>query len=146
MYGIDKKVEFLAAKNHVDFVGQELVVQVAWPHIVGRVHRFGTTESQEAARVEWVEKKCEDAPVVQSMTHRVYVELVGTLQDVRRDNIELAKGMQTREYVRGVLERMAVFAVDGMTEGQKYALDWEREIVADDYYRKLRKARKNKDL
>ncbi len=146
MYGIDSKVEFLTAKNQEGFPGQELVVQVEWPHIVGCVYRFGVTESQEAVRVKWVENMSEDAPVVQSVTHRVYVKLAGTLQDVRRDKIERAKGMPIREYVRGVLERMAEYVVDGMSDGQRYALRWDMDIVDDDYWNRLRKARKNKEL
>ena len=142
MYGIDNKATYLMAKNNEVFNGQELCVQVQWPHIVGRVRKFGCTESQEALRQEWTEGKKENVMMVQSQTHRVYVELVGTLEDVRKDRIEEYAGMPIKEYVREVLEGMCEWVVENLKEGQKYAYRWETEIVPDDYFERLRKARR----
>lgn len=144
MYGINKKAMFLTAKNNEAFEGQELVVQVAWPHIVGRVRRFGCTESQEELRQKWTESRGEDAMVVQSDTHRVYVELVGTLQDVRKDRIEEYAMVPIKEYVRETLEAMCQWIVSTLKEGQKYAFRWETEIVPDDFFQNMRKARKSR--
>lgn len=130
------------AKNNEVFEGQELCVQVHWPHIVGRVRKFGCTESQEALRQEWTGKKDEGVMMVQSQTHRVYVELVGTLQDVHRKDIERYAMVPIGEYVREVLEGMCEWVVSQLKEGQKYAYRWDMEIVPDDYFQRLRKERK----
>lgn len=142
MYGIDKKAMYLMAKNNEVFNSQELCVQAHWPHIVGRVRKFSCTESQEALRQEWTEGKKDGVQMVQSQTHRVYVELVGTLEDVRKDRIEQYAKMPIREYVREVLEGMCAWVVSQIKDGQKYAYRWDTEIVPDDYFEKMRKAKK----
>lgn len=142
MYGINNRAEFLTARNNEAFENQELCVQTEWPHIVGRIRKFGPTESQEVLRQAWTEKKGEDAPIVQSQTHRVYVELVGSLQDVRRDKVEQAMGMPIEQYVRKTLERMAEYVVSLMNEKQQYGYRWDHKIVDDKYFVRLRKAKK----
>lgn len=142
MYGITDKAQFLVAKNVDVFTGQELMVQTAWPHIVGRVRRFGPTVTQEARRQEWVERIGESVPVAQSMTHRIYVELVGTLQDVRRSRIERVLGRNADEYVRDILTQMMEYVMVHLRPGQEYALRWEKAIVPDKYYEEMKKARK----
>ena len=139
MYGINNKTAFLMARDNENYQGMELCVQTEWPHIVGKVRKFGPTETQEQERQEWTARKGEGVMVVQHHTHRVYVELVGSMQDVRRDKIEQSKGMPVEQYVRQTLERMAQYVVDNMNEKQQYAYSWEHRIVPDDYY-KLRRA------
>jgi len=144
MYGISDKVQFVSAKNKELYGGQEMIIQTEWPHIVARVVKFGCTQSQEQAMQQWIEKKEQGEYVVGSQTHRLFVELVGTLQDARRDRIEASKHEPIESYVQGILTQMAEYAVESLPEKQKYSISWDREIVTDDYYKKLRKERRRK--
>ena len=121
-----------------------MIIQAEWPHIVARVVKFGCTQSQEQAMQQWIEKKEQGEYVVGSQTHRLFVELVGTLQDARRDRIEASKHEPIESYVQGILTQMAEYAVESLPEKQKYSISWEREIVTDDYYKKIRKERRRK--
>ena len=142
MYGISNKTSFFIARDNENFQGMELCVQTEWPHIVARVVKFGCTESQEQAMQKWIEKKEQGEYVVGSQTHRLFVELVGTLQDARRERIEASKHEPIESYVHGILTQMAEYAVESLSEKQRYSISWDRDIVPDDYYKKAREARK----
>lgn len=146
MYGISNRTKFLTVKNNQGFEGQELMVQTEFPHIVGRVVRFGCTESAEQRRQDWIAKRGEDAQVVQSMDYRIYVELVGTLQDVHREKIESAKRMSVREYSDSVLCSMLSELEENLSDGQRIAYSWQHAIVPDDFFKNYRKAKKEERL
>ncbi|MBR1377947.1 MAG: hypothetical protein IJ557_02330 [Bacteroidaceae bacterium] len=134
--------EFVSAKDPNISSGQELIIQTAWPHIVGRVRKFNATQTSEDLRQVWAQRIEAGAPIVASDTHRLYIELAGTLQDVSKEKIEKAKHESIESYVWDILHRMAKYATANLREGQKYALAWERDIVPDDYYDIQRKRRK----
>jgi hypothetical protein len=139
MYGIDKKADFLLAKNNQAFEGQELCVQVVWPHIVAHISRFGCTETGEQYHQIYLSNK-ESKFVVASEKYRLYAELIGTLTDARRDRIEERVGLELDEYVQMILGQMLSFYEDQMTDKQKYGYSRERMIVPDDYFKLRRKA------
>lgn len=151
MYGIENRIKYLRCKSIENYQALDLVVQTAWPHIVGNLRVFSTTERDENARIEWLERKGEGSLYSKSTEYRIYLELVGALCDVHREKIEISKNMPINEYIQLVLDDMLNFVVDNFPEKKKFALNWKNEIVSDDYYKNLRKMkreekRKNKEL
>ena len=130
------------AKDKNLFSGQEMIVQTRWPHIIGRMRKFSSTESEELMRTEWVRRIENGAPIVCSSTYRVYVELAGTLQGVSSRRIEAVTHTPIEAYIHDILCSMAEYAASQLREKQRYAYSWERNIVPDDFFLNQRKLRK----
>lgn len=145
MYGIDHSVQYVTAHNKDLMNNAELIIQVTWPHIVARVHRFNRIESEEARRREWMDRcKAKGIEYAQVEGLRVYVEHAGALQDVGRTYIGHKLNVDRGEYVQHVLNDMATYMADNLNMGQKYALADTPEIHPDDYYREMRRQAREK--
>lgn len=140
MYGLNK--DFLIVKNNELFDGTPLVLQCEWPHVVGRILRFGNTESSEQYRRQWLQNRRTSVPYGTAEGYKLYIDLVGTLRDVKGTRIEESVGQPLNDYLQQTLDQMADFAVTQLTDKQKYSCGEDRPIVPDDYYKTLRAQRR----
>ena len=135
MYGISRQTDFVYAHDKNVYADNEIIIQTEWPHIVGKVWRFAHLESDEKRRQEFL-KRTEGKTLVQSPTHRVYVEFGSVLADVMKSSIAETFKCDPDEYIRSMLLRMTEYVVGNLTPGQLFAYDRTRPIVPDDYYKK----------
>jgi len=143
MYGLN--VPFILAKHKDIFDGQPLLVQTAWPHIVARIHRFNRTEREEQLHQTYLQKWKEgNVEYAKAEGVRMYVELIGVLEPegISRSRISRRLKVDGGEYPHDVLNYMTFFLEDQLKPGQRYAYDDSLPIVSDEYFKEMKKHRK----
>lgn len=143
MYGLN--VPFILAKHKEIFDNQPLLVQTSWPHLVARIHRFNRTEREEQLHQTYLQK-WKEAGVEYAKVEgvRMYVELIGALEDVSRSRISRRLNVDGGEYPHDVLNYMTFHIADNLKPGQRYAYDDSLPVVTDEYFKEMKRHRRER--
>lgn len=104
------EVEFIRGKNK-ELSDCDLVIQTAWPQLVGRVSLFSRRDKGIERRKAFLENR-DPYSYGKASKHRVYVTPVGMIGE----NYFVE---DWKEQVHDILGRMAQFYADNMTEGMQ---------------------------
>ena len=75
---------------------------------------------------------------------RMYVELIGALEDVSRSRISRRLNVDGGEYPHDVLNYMTFHIADNLKPGQRYAYDDSLPVVSDEYFKEMKKHRRER--
>lgn len=104
------EVEFIRGKNK-DLSDRDLVIQTAWPQIVGQVSMFSRKDKGEERRRAFLENR-DPYSYGKASGYRVYVTPVGMMG--KNYFVE-----NWKEQVHEILGRMAQFYAENITEGMQ---------------------------
>lgn len=109
------KQQYIRGKHNEVANGMDLVIQTAWPQLVGVVHRFGHTEQSEAKRLEFLSKVSNNPfYFAKANGYRIYVTLCCALCPIRESDVT-----GWNELLHQSLQEMAMFDITQITEGMR---------------------------
>lgn len=105
---------YLRAKHPEIAGGRDLVVQVAWPQLVGSTHLFANTTQGEENRCKFLQSMNNPYSFAKANGYRVYITIAGSMLPVHESEVT-----GWNEQMHQSLQEMAMFYANQMTEGMR---------------------------